>query len=113
MTENEKYQTQFTNLVKKLNDSISADTLIVLRHCVDTHPEKFHQFPSVVGNKMYPSPYAITEEMKKHGCVPPTFLTDIPHPEHVPPHIVACELLSQNKQLQKQIDSLQRKLNQV
>ena len=58
---------------------------------------------------MYPSPYAIAEEMKKHGCAHPTFLTDISHPEHVPPHIVACGLLSQNKQLQKQIASLQRK----
>ena len=45
MLENEKYQTQFTNLVKKLNDSISADTLTVLRHYLDTHPESSIIFP--------------------------------------------------------------------
>ena len=110
---NVEIQTKFTSLVKKLNDSVSADTLRVLRHYLDTHPEKFHPFPSVMGNKMYPSPYAIAEEMKKHGCDPLTFLTDISHPQHVPPHILVCELLSQKKHLQKQVESLQRKLDQI
>ena len=102
--------TQFTGLVNKLNDSVDADTMKVLRHYLDSHPEKFHQFPSVVGNKVYPSPHAIAEVMKKQGHEPPSFLTDISDPEHIPPHIVACELLSQNKQLQDELDRLQQKL---
>ena len=107
---NNHNNTQFTKLVSKLNDKVDAGTMKVLRHYLDTHPEKFHQFPSVVGDKVYPSPYAIAEEMKKQGCEPPSFFTDISDPEHIPPHIVACELLSQNKQLQNEIERLQRKI---
>ena len=97
-------------LISKLNDKVDADTMKVLRHYLDTHPEKFHQYPSVVGDKVYPSPHAIAEEMKKQGCEPANFLADISDPEHIPPHIVACELLSQNKQLQNEIERLQRKI---
>lgn len=108
-----KPETKFTGLVKKLGEQVDDDTLRVLRHYLDTHPEKFHQFPSVVGNKMYPSPYQIGEKMMLDGHEVPLFLTDISHPHHIPPHIVACELLSQNKQLQEEIDFLKIKLDSV
>ena len=104
---------RFTGLVKNLSHEVSPDVLRVIRHYLDTHPEKFQQFPSVVGNKMYPSPSAIAEQMKKEGYLVPKFLTDISHPEHIPPHIVASELMTQNRELQQEIELLKRKLCKV
>ena len=39
---NNPNNTQFTRLVSKLNDKVDGDTMKVLRHYLDTHPEKFH-----------------------------------------------------------------------
>ena len=101
---------RFSDLVNTLNRSIDPDTLAVLRHYLDTHPEKFQQFPSVVGNKLYPAPQAIAQQISDEGHDVPKFLTAISDPEHIPPHIVACELLAQNRQLREEVRHLEAKL---
>ena len=104
---------KFTHLVQKINDQVNPDTLHLLRHYLDSHPEKFHKFPSVVGSRVYPPPYDIAEEMDQQGHEVPKFLTDISDPQHVPPHIVACELLAENRRLQDHVSQLEAKLNCV
>lgn len=101
---------QYTALVDELNNSVDPDTMRVLRHYLDSHPEKFYTFPSVIGNKLYPAPHHLAEEIRKQGATVPKFLTDISDPEHVPPHIVACELLAKNKQLKDEMELLKNKL---
>ncbi|CAH1777247.1 unnamed protein product, partial [Owenia fusiformis] len=48
--------TKYTHLVDKLNNQVEPDTLRILRHYLDNHPEKFHKFPSMIGGKIYPAP---------------------------------------------------------
>ena len=100
----------FGKLVEHIHEAVDPATLEILRHFLNTHPEKFQQFPSVVGGRCYPSPQQMTERLRNDGRAVPAFLTDISDPEHVPPHIVACELLSKNRQLQEELDRLQRKM---
>ena len=99
---------RFAGLVEHINKHLDPNALVVMRHYLDNHPEKFHQFPSVIGGRMYPSPQSISEEVKKSGLKVPPFLTDISDPDHVPPHIVACELLAQNRALLKEAEVLRR-----
>ncbi len=105
------HHNQFSELVNEVNNQFNPDTLCVLRHYLDSHPEKFSSFPYVIGNKMYPAPQAIAEQFTKGGYDVPKFLTAISDPHHIPPHIVACELLSQNNNLQEEINVLRAKLN--
>ena len=99
---------RFSHLVETINQHLDPATLTVVKHYLDSHPEKFHQFPTVVGNAMYPSPQSIAEEISKEGQEVPKFLTDISSPEHIPPHIVACELLAQNRVLKEELMALRR-----
>ena len=104
---------RYSDLVRCINDTVSTDTLRVMRHYLDNHPEKFQKFPSVIGSRIYPAPNAIADQIQADGHEVPHFLTDITEPEHVPPHIVACELIAQNKQLQEEINFLNAKLDSV
>ena len=105
--------TRYTELVQRINDTVSPDTLRVMKLYLDSHPEKFQQFPSVVGSKIYPAPAALAEQIREDGFEVPRFLTDISDPEHLPPHIVACELIAQNKHLQEEINFLKAKLGSI
>ncbi len=105
------HHTQFSELVNEVNKQLNPDTLCVLRHYLDSHPEKFAKFPYMIGNKMYPAPQAIAEQFTKEGYDVPKFLTAISDPNHIPPHIVACELLSQLNSLQEEINLLRAKLD--
>ena len=101
---------RFSCMLDVVKENFSPETLQVLKQYLDSHPEKFSQFPSVIGNKMYPAPQALADRFKKDGYPVPRFLMDISDPEHIPPHIIACELLAQNKNLQQEITILRKKL---
>ena len=100
----------FSKLVNRLNSNVSEDALNVLRVYLDRHPEKFAQFPSVVGNQMYPSPLHLSQQLRDEGHEVPAFLTEISHANHVPPHVVACELLAQNRELKDELECLRKKM---
>ena len=44
--------------------------------------------------QVYASPGEIALQMRRSGLDVPMFLLDISHPDHIPPHIVACELMA-------------------
>ncbi|XP_039259878.1 uncharacterized protein LOC120336297 [Styela clava] len=102
---------KFSHLVEALDKGVDPDVRKILQFYLNNHPEKFRTFPSVIGNKVYPPPQALAEELQTSGSEVPGFLRDISDPEHVPPHIVACELLVHIVQLQKEIQQL--KANQA
>ncbi|ELT99670.1 hypothetical protein CAPTEDRAFT_223009 [Capitella teleta] len=103
-------QLQFSALVAKIEHQFSPEALRAVKHYLDSHPEKFAKFPSVVGNKMYPAPQDLAAEIQEEGLPVPHFLTDISDPGHIPPHIVACELLIKHKQLAEENNLLRAKL---
>jgi len=113
LSKNSDQLTRFTSLVNAVNQTVTPDVLHVVRLHLNNHPEKFQQFPTVVGSKMYPAPQALAEQIKDEGHEVPRFLTDISDAHHVPPHIVACELLNQNRHLRDEIEFLKKKLDSV
>nr|XP_018671041.1 uncharacterized protein LOC108950256 isoform X1 [Ciona intestinalis] len=78
---------------KGIDVELSEDKQRILRCYLDNHPEKFYAFPSVIGNKAFPAPQELAEQFRRMNSEVPGFLRDISDPGHVPPHIVACELL--------------------
>lgn len=104
---------RFTALVEKLNDEFTPDSLRAVKLYLNNHPEKFAQFPSMVGNKLYPAPQHLIADIKDEGLPVPPFLTDISDPNHIPPHIVACELLVKNRQLRDEISFLRAKIQSM
>ena len=101
---------RYTELVEFVNKSLDLDTIHIIRNYLDAHPEKYSKFPSVHGNRMYSAPQQLAEELKEAGHDVPSFLTDISDPIHVPPHIVAFELICRNRQLVHEIRTLKRQL---
>jgi len=93
-------------LVKTLDCNMDEDTKTILRHYLDNHPEKFQKFPSVVGDKVYPAPSEVAEQFSSMGLQCPHFLLGITDPRHVPPHVVASELLLVVHHLQNTINTL-------
>ena len=55
---------------------------------------------------------ALAHKILSEGHEVPRFLLDISDKEHVPPHIVACELMAQNRQLFEEVQLLSRKLEE-
>lgn len=94
-------------LVKTLDAEIDENKQKILRYYLDSHPERFRNFPSVIGNKVYPPPQEVAEHFESLGQEVPGFLRDISDPGHVPPHIVCCELLAHVAKLQRRIDVLE------
>ncbi|CAK8683180.1 unnamed protein product [Clavelina lepadiformis] len=95
-------------LVKTLDTEIDENKQAILRYYLDSHPERFRNFPSVIGNKAYPPPQEVAEHFQALGSDIPSFLRDISDPSHVPPHIVCCDLLVYVTELEKKIESLGR-----
>eukprot|EP00028_Trichosphaerium_sp_Am-I-7-wt_P005303 CAMPEP_0168514960 /NCGR_PEP_ID=MMETSP0405-20121227/4435_1 /TAXON_ID=498012 /ORGANISM="Trichosphaerium sp, Strain Am-I-7 wt" /LENGTH=246 /DNA_ID=CAMNT_0008534215 /DNA_START=412 /DNA_END=1152 /DNA_ORIENTATION=+ len=57
-------------------------------------PATFHKYPAIIGNKAYPSPSMMAEVFRRKTGKTPAFLLPIDDPDHVPPHIQACELIN-------------------
>ena len=53
-----------------------------------------NSFNCVFFVQVYASPGEIALQMRRSGLDVPMFLLDISHPDHIPPHIVACELMA-------------------
>ncbi len=100
-------------LADRVNGHVSPDTLKLIHHYLDTHPERYSQFPAVIGGSVYPAPQAIAQQITGCGHEVPRFLLDVGNPDHVPPHIVACELMIQNRQLREEAEMLRQKLGEV
>lgn len=81
----------------------------IFQLALQRHPHLFNQFPSAIGNKLYASPQQIWNEMQAHGYkgAKPGFLLPISDPSHVPPHVVACQIIAQNMSMRKQLEALQ------
>ena len=99
---------QFEDLMENITKELDPNALVVMRYYLDNHPEKFRQFPTVIGGRMYPSPHSIAQGMERAGAHAPQFLSDISDPNHVPPHIAAVELLEHNHALRGEVDELRR-----
>ena len=104
---------KFTNVIKAIQQNMSSDALSLMRYYLHNHPERFQQFPSVIGNIIYPSPQTLAEHLRVQGHEVPAFLTDISAKNHIPPHVVATELLIQNKSLQEELAGIKKKINTV
>ena len=106
----EQQFSRFTELVRKTNALVTPDIMVAMRHYLDQHPEAFSQFPVVIGSKVYPAPQSLAAKLTADGQAVPKFLSDVSDPEHIPPHIVAYELLAENRALRQEIEFLQAKL---
>ena len=104
---------RLSQLIESINRTATPDIMRLIRHHLDNHPEMFQKFPSVVGNKLYPAPHALGDQIQREGFPVPRFLTDISDPEHIPPHIVACSLLSEIQSLKEEVHLLRVKLDHV
>nr|CAB3263294.1 uncharacterized protein LOC108950256 [Phallusia mammillata] len=91
-------------LVKTVDVEISEEKQTLLRCYLNQHPEHFYSFPSVIGDKVYASPQELAERFRKINVEPPTFLLDISDPQHIPPHIVACQLMVKVAELKWQLN---------
>lgn len=80
----------------------------IFQLALQRHPHLFDKFPSAVGGKLYASPQQIWSEMQSRGCksAKPGFLCPISDPNHVPPHVAACQIIAQNLQMRKQLETL-------
>jgi len=63
-----------------------------LRRSRNSDPDLFATLPSA-GASAYSSPVELAQWFSSRGYEVPDFLTDVSDPRHVPPHIVAMELL--------------------
>lgn len=73
---------------------------------MNAEPRLYYSFPQVAGRKVFAPPGKLYTDLRKSGRAPPSFLLPIDHPEHVPPHITACRLLSENERLKRRLGTL-------
>ena len=67
--------------------------MVFYLHCIPVI-SKFVELFVFFCVQVYASPGEIALQMRRSGLDVPMFLLNISHPDHIPPHIVACELMA-------------------
>eukprot|EP00301_Raphidiophrys_heterophryoidea_P006937 c12747_g1_i2.p1 GENE.c12747_g1_i2~~c12747_g1_i2.p1 ORF type:complete len:286 (+),score=88.87 c12747_g1_i2:431-1288(+) len=80
----------------------------IFQLALQRHPHLFDSFPSAIGHNLYASPQQIWSQIQSHGFTQskPGFLCPVTNPSHVPPHIVAAQVMAQNMALRNQLLAL-------
>jgi len=80
----------------------------IFQLALQRHPHLFDSFPSAIGHNLYASPQQIWAQIQSHGFTKskPGFLCPVTDPSHVPPHIVAAQVIAQNMALRNQLLAL-------